>query len=337
MMWVFTEEKMEVSIMKLRIATFNLEEFADVNGNSPSLEERLRVMRPQIKRLNADIICFQEVDGQKSDGEQPQLLALEKLLETTDYSNYYMTSTLTSERRVYIKTNLVTISRFEILETEQYNNDFIPSPIYKKITANPEEDPKPIKWERPVLYAKIQVRPTLVIHLINLHLKSRRPTGIQGQMINEYKWRSGSGWAEAFFISSMKRVGQALETRYLVDNIFEDDEDANIIVCGDLNAHPDEVPVEAICGHTENTGNSELNKRVMFSCEKSIPEPSRYTYLHQGQKRLLDHMLISLGMTQYYRKSEIHNETLHDESIAFATDEKFPESDHAPFVAEFEI
>jgi exonuclease III len=42
-------------------------------------------------------------------------------------------------------------------------------------------------------------------------------------------------------------------------------------------------------------------------------------------------------MLPYYRKSEIYNETLHDESIAFAIDTKFPESDHAPFIAEFEI
>ncbi|MEM9748885.1 MAG: endonuclease, partial [Actinomycetota bacterium] len=33
---------------------------------------------------------------------------------------------------------------------------------------------------------------------------------------------------------------------------------------------------------------------------------------------------------------EIHNEILHDESLAFAGDAKFPESDHAPVVAEFE-
>ena len=32
---------------------------------------------------------------------------------------------------------------------------------------------------------------------------------------------------------------------------------------------------------------------------------------------------------------EIHNEALHDESIAFASDVKYPESDHAPFVAAF--
>jgi len=34
--------------------------------------------------------------------------------------------------------------------------------------------------------------------------------------------------------------------------------------------------------------------------------------------------------------AEIHNEMIHDESIAFATDNKFPESDHAPMVAEFD-
>jgi endonuclease/exonuclease/phosphatase family metal-dependent hydrolase len=308
-----------------------------VNGNSPSLEERLKVMRPQIKRLNADIICFQEVDRQEPEGEPPQLLALERLLEMTDCSNFYIVPTFKNENELFPKRNLVTISRFEIMETRQCNNTLIPSPIYRKITANPEEDAKPIIWERPILYTKIKDRPTFVIHLINLHLKSRRPIEIRGQKVDRYTWKSGSGWAEAFFVSSMKRVGQALETRYLIDDIFEDDEDAKIIVCGDLNAHPDEVPVEAICGRTENTGNVKLTKRVLFPCEKSIPEPSRYTYIHHGQKRLLDHMLVSLNMTQYYKKSEIHNETLHDETIAFATDKKFPGSDHAPFIAEFEI
>lgn len=135
----------------------------------------------------------------------------------------------------------------------------------------------------------------------------------------------------------MKRVGQALEMRLLIDSIFDIDEEAKIVVCGDFNAHPEEVPVEAICGRIENTGNHNLTKRVMISCENTIPESSRFTYLYQGEKRLLDHLLISKSMLPYYRKSEIYNETLHDESIAFATETKFPESDHAPFIAEFEI
>jgi exonuclease III len=52
---------------------------------------------------------------------------------------------------------------------------------------------------------------------------------------------------------------------------------------------------------------------------------------------MLDHLLVCRNMLAYYKGSEVHNELLHDESIAFATDIKFPESDHAPVVAEFEI
>ncbi len=52
---------------------------------------------------------------------------------------------------------------------------------------------------------------------------------------------------------------------------------------------------------------------------------------------MLDHMLVSRSLLAAYRGSQIHNEMLHDESAAFADDKKFPESDHAPVVAEFEI
>ena len=37
------------------------------------------------------------------------------------------------------------------------------------------------------------------------------------------------------------------------------------------------------------------------------------------------------------RGSEIHNEILHDESAAFAIERKYPESDHAPVVATFDV
>jgi exonuclease III len=52
---------------------------------------------------------------------------------------------------------------------------------------------------------------------------------------------------------------------------------------------------------------------------------------------MLDHLLVTRNLLTHYRGSEIHNEVLHDESASFATDDKFPESDHAPVVATFEI
>lgn len=107
----------------------------------------------------------------------------------------------------------------------------------------------------------------------------------------------------------MKRVGQALEVRILIDQLFNANENALIIVGGDFNAETDEVPVEAIRGDIENTGNDQLAKRVMVACERT-PEPSRFTLLHHGKGRMLDHLLVSRMLLAYYRGSEIHNELL---------------------------
>src|SRR5215472_17974932 len=49
------------------------------------------------------------------------------------------------------------------------------------------------------------------------------------------------------------------------------------------------------------------------------------------------HVLASRPLLAFYKHTEIHNELLHDESSAFATDVKFPESDHAPVIAELSL
>jgi exonuclease III len=325
--------------VNLRIATFNLENLDDKPGDQPTLEERIEVMRPQLIRLKADILCLQEVHGQETPGEPRRLLALNKLLENTPYAGYNQISTITAAGdQVYDVRNLVILSHFEIIDHKQYRNEYIPAPQYQKVMSVPAEDEaKRITWERPIFYARISVPDDQIIHVINLHLKSRIPSNIEGQKINNYTWRNASGWAEGYFISSMKRVGQALETRILVDNIFDEDETAHIVVCGDFNATSDNVPVQAIRGDVENTGNGDLASRVLVPCENTIPESSRYSLLHQGRGEMIDHLLVSRSLLAYYNKTEIHNEILHDESIAFAMDTKYPESDHAPVIAEFNI
>lgn len=99
----------------------------------------------------------------------------------------------------------------------------------------------------------------------------------------------------------------------------------------------DEAPLQTIRGEVEDTGNNKLAKRAMMPCELSIPESSRFSLYHRGKGKMLDLLLISRGMMAYYRDSEVHNELLHDESLAISTERKFPESDHAPVVAEFEL
>ena len=321
--------------MTLRIATFNVENL-DEESDAAFLDRRVAILRTQLERLRADVLCLQEVHGQEMEGEPRRLLVLERLLEGTPYADFDIVHTMTSEDQAYDKRNLVVVSRFPVAEVQQHRNDLVSAPIYQLVTAIPaDEEPNPIRWERPILYVTIPLPDGRTLHLINLHLKSRIPTNVAGQKVDSFTFRTNAGWAEGFFLSSMKRVGQALETRVLVDGIFDQDPDAAILVCGDFNAEPGEVPVEAIAGRIENTNNPELVGRVLTSCGLNIAETARYTHLHHGQGNLLDHMLISRSLLGAFRHAEIHNETLHDESLPFAFDRKFPESDHAPFVVDF--
>jgi endonuclease/exonuclease/phosphatase family metal-dependent hydrolase len=323
--------------VKLRIATFNLENLDDIEGQKPSLDDRIAVMQPQLARLRADILCLQEIHGQESQGQPRSLLALDRLLAGTQYANYNRVSTKTQNNEVFNERNLVILTHFEILEHGQFKHDFARAPRYQKVTAKPAEtEAKDITWERPILHAKIKLDAARSINVINLHLKSKLPTTISGQVDRDV-WNTSSAWAEGFFISSMKRVGQAVETRMLIDDLLDKDAQAMIVVCGDFNADSDDVPVEAIRGDIENTNNPLLARRVMVPCEMTIPESSRFSLKHLGRGNMLDHLLVSRNLLAFYRGAEIHNELLHDESIAFATDQKFPESDHAPVIAEFEL
>ena len=328
----------------LRVCTFNLENLDEsVGGAGPSLDDRIAVLRPQLVRARADILCLQEVHGQEREGNPRRLLALERLLDGTEYESFHVASTTTRDRnghavateQVYDHRNLVVVSRYPFREKPaQYKHHFVRAPQYRAATADGDRA-REISWERPIFHTIIDLPGDKPLHVINLHLKSKRPTSIDTQMHDPHTWKTASGWAEGYFISSMKRVGQALETRMLIDGIQSTDPDALVVVCGDFNSDFDDVPVEAIRGSVTNTNNRELSAGELAPCELSIPESTRFTYVYQGSRLMIDHILVSRALLAHYAGAEVHNEFLRDESIAFRTEKLYPESDHAPVVASF--
>src|SRR5512140_3820548 len=98
--------------MRLRIGTFNLENF-DVprRGHAP-LEDRIAVLRPQLLALRADVLCLQEVsarlDGQRAHHE---LRALDRLVEGTPYASFARATTTSASGGPADIHNLVVLSR----------------------------------------------------------------------------------------------------------------------------------------------------------------------------------------------------------------------------------
>ena len=324
--------------MSLRIATFNLENLDDGVDVQPPLAERIQIMRPQIERVATDIMCLQEIHSQVSAGSRT-LAALDQMLSSTPYAGFNRQTTLTTSGQLYDQRNLVTLSRFPIVSTQIIRYSAGPRPSYRMATANPPDSTaNPVECERPMLYTQIDIGSGRTLHLINVHLKSKLASSIPGQKIDNFTWQTVSAWAEGSFISSMKRVGQALQARLLIDDIFDTHGFSSLVViAGDFNAQDDEVSFKAICGPVEETGNPAHAARMMVPCENNIPDSARYSLFHLGKGQMLDHIVVSRPLLRYFRGAEIHNKALPDESGAFRQDTKFPESDHAPVVAEFDL
>jgi hypothetical protein len=327
----------------LRIATFNLCNFDDHPYMRPTLDERIEAMRPQLEFLDADILCLQEINAQEppnytTDNPSRNFMALDALLKGTNYAKYARANTITTDGIPFYQRNLVTLSRFQIVETKLSRSGYMTPATYQIATAIPKMESKStMGGERPSLYTKLKLNSKTYFHVINSHLKSPIPANIQGQYLGRNLWRSPSGWAEGHFISSMKRTGQAMDVRLLIDEIFDSydsDGEVYIAVCGSLNSEVGEDAMEIIRGEPKNVTFDSGQARSMVPAEAGISDAGRFTTLNEKEKCMTDNILVSFPLIEHYRFTEIHNTYLeYNEDDSTVT----PYSDHAPVIAEFRL
>ena len=124
--------------MSMRVATFNLESLDDRPGVEPPLAERIVQLRPQLMRLEADILCLQEVNAQRHGHNEPRsLLALDRLLKETAYEAYSWTSSASGKPDALAeKHNLVTLSRWPIIDRQVIWHDLVPRLSHSYVTAD---------------------------------------------------------------------------------------------------------------------------------------------------------------------------------------------------------
>ena len=324
---------------RLRIASFNLENLDDKPGQQPDLAARIAVLRPQLERLRADVLCLQEVNGQTTGGHAPRRLsALDSLLDGTPYQQFERVVSEGVHHGPMDVHNLVILSRFNVLETRQYRNDLVEAPRFRPITAKPPiADPQPVAWDRPILYARLDAGGGQALDLFNVHYRAPLAAFIPGQKSHPFAWKTVSGWAEGYYLAAMKRSGQALETRLAMEDCFARDGEALICVAGDFNAGLDEMPLRIVVGAEDDTGSGDLAGHSLVPLEHSLSVDRRYSVIHHGKRQMLDHVLASRSLAGYFRGFEAHNEALGDEMAGYTNVAHSPSSYHAPVVAEFAL
>jgi endonuclease/exonuclease/phosphatase family metal-dependent hydrolase len=320
----------------IRVATFNLENLDDPSRHGPALGQRLPILRHALAGVDADILCLQEVGARRRRRDKPREVgALEALLEGTPYSGY--ARSISSHRDGHGPMdvhNLVILSRFPIEASRQYWHDFVAPPMHLLATADPlEPTPRRIEWDRPILHAIIAMPGSLRLHAFNVHLRAPTAAYISGQKLDAGTWRTTAGWAEGFYLSALKRTGQALECRLAVDRVLAEDPAALIAVCGDMNAEISEMPLRILRGDTADTGNAKLAPASLAPLEVAIAASRRYSMLHAGRPLMVDHMLVSSALRERVLGVDVFNRDLPDAALAVPPAGSF----HAPLVASFSL
>ena len=323
----------------MRVATFNVENLDLPPRADRPIEDRLVMLRPDLERARADILCLQEVNGQHVSNRPDRVLAaLDHLLEGTVYADYFRASTLSpSGEGVADVHNLVTLSRLPIRASRSVRAELVKPVHYTYATAqSANSDEEAIVSDRPVLVCELDQGEGRILSVVNCHLRAPLASSIAGQKISPFVWKSVSGWAEGYFVSAIKRNAQALEIRLLVDAILSNDPGAEIVVTGDFNSEDYESPLRIITGAEQDTGNGALAAASLIVLDRSLPRDRRFSVVHQGRPQMLDHVLCSRALYGRFRGLEVFNEALSDEAVGYARVDRPVGSYHACVVAEFD-
>lgn len=319
--------------MPLVIASLNLDSLDDAPG-TPPLDARIAVLRPLLERIAADILCLQEINAQKLRGRTRHLAALDRLLAGTRYAGYARVSTRSARHGPLDVHNLVILSRLPLSESGQLHNALVPAPAYRRATAQPRPPrAEPVRWDRPLLYAAADLGGGRTLWVVNLHLRAPIAAFVPGQKLPGGGWASVPGWAEGFLLAAVKRIGQALEARLLIDRLLDADPKALVAVCGDFNAEGIEMPVRLIAAAPQDTENPALaGRRMVLLGEAEEIAPSAHTVLHGGRRMRPDHMLASPALAAAHEGIQVFNEGLADDTAPAG-----PRPVHAAVVARFAL
>lgn len=351
---------------ELSIATFNVRNLqgagaARYRNSTPYSEafysKKVRWTGEMIRQLGADIVGFQEVWSSN---------ALVDALDRVNLDDDYQLAAPAPGDIRAIHNALAIKQPHQLLDFE-YVEDLPPELSLEKAANNTgdrdggiEVSVRTEKFSRPLLVARVQPmaesgRELPVVRVVVGHLKSKRPMELGPEVLGTPGIIAPDKSAIGSALSMIKRTTEAAGVRIIVSRLQRDDPDDNgpgrpVIVLGDLNSSQHSVPLSILS--TQPTYRLEQGSRVGRSSKWGLYSVATlqelrslrdvyFTYIHQGFRDSLDHILLSQEFYDYsaHRVWSFRESTIFNDHLSHAKDGPDHEvhvSDHGAVRAVFE-
>jgi predicted extracellular nuclease len=266
---------------EIRFATFNLLNLGPIGAKlydnlepctEAQFEAKINWTARQLDLLDADVIGFQEIFSQ-----DVLKLVLARTSKYRDAIHVGFDSAPESDRPT---PSVALVSRLPLAAAG------LCYPMFPEGVAMPAGSRDADRFARPVLHAQVQVHADLVVDVLVVHLKSKRPDYRTGDTSEDSLL-----YALACLRSLVRRGTEAVALRVLLSQLYRQTGRPRVVL-GDFNDVADAVTTGIVIG-----AGAPLGERLFDAYElQRRPDYLRhvgFSSMHDGQYTTIDHILVS--------------------------------------------
>lgn len=236
----------------------------------------------QLRRLNADIACFEEVWDESA------------LRDVVAASGLRYTSIIApgAEAGASGTPRLGLATRLPLLDVASLS-DFPPG-----MEVDVPELGKHASFERPVLHARLQATPDVVLDVLVVHLKSQRPKFLIDDSGRALEDRNDPAIiARARLRALIIRGAEAAALRSTVARLLART-NTPLVLAGDLNDSPDSVTSQIVAATSEVAYDRGARDTALWHAADvqtgvALRRDVAYSHIHQGNPVVLDQIWVS--------------------------------------------
>lgn len=316
--------------MAFSLATYNTQDLLSpvpVTGLEPSPmivaahEAKLRATADILQRLDADIVCLQEVESRE---------LIDRVLTHLPPGFRPYPTVLVGQVRDRRGLRLAILSRFPLVgDPRSHGPAESPDGFRLPMTEAGAVASEVHHFRRGLLEAVFDVPGQGAARVYCVHLKSNYP------MFHQPPKDQGD-YGEGLVRAALVRMAEAIRLRRLVDEAMARDPSTGVIVAGDFNETEGSIVLRVVAGDRPEGLKRGWGAGALHHASMLVPAEQRWSNLFRGRRELLDHILVSDAMRARLRDARLYNDALYPAREALGEAASLaPDSDHAPFVVDF--